>query len=53
MSLKRVCAVCIGPYLQSNVAELSTLSQSVHFGHSGIQETLIFKDQITVWNHLG
>lgn len=40
-------------YLQSNVAELATLSQSVHFGHGGIQETFVLKDQITVWNHLG
>ncbi len=40
-------------YLQSNVAELTTLSQSVHFRHGGIQETLILEDQIAVWNHLG
>lgn len=40
-------------YLQSNITELTTLPQSIHFGHGGIQETLILKDQITVWNHLG
>lgn len=44
---------CIETYLQSDITELATLSQSVHFGHGGIQESLILKDQITVWNHLG
>lgn len=48
-----VCECCNEPYLQSYITELSTLSQSVHLGHSGIQEALIFKDQITIWNHLG
>lgn len=41
------------PYLQSNVAELTTFPQRVHFGHGGVQETFILEDQITVWNHLG
>lgn len=42
-----------GEYLQSDIAELAALSQGVHFGHGGIQETLVLEDQITVWNHLG
>lgn len=48
----RLRCVC-QTYLQSDVAELTTLSQSVHFGHGGIQETFVLKDQITIWNHLG
>lgn len=48
-----VSASLCGRYLQSNVAELTALSQSVHFGHGGVQEILILKDQITIWNHLG
>lgn len=51
--LEKVETVCLdSTYLQSNIAELTTLSQRVHFSHSGIQETLILKDQIPVWNHL-
>lgn len=40
-------------YLQSDIAELTALSQGIHFGHGGIQETLVLKNQIAVWNHLG
>lgn len=39
-------------YLQSDIAELTTLSQGVHFGHGGIQETFVLKNQTAVWNHL-
>ena len=47
-------SLCLGEtYLQSHITELTTLPQSVHLRHSGIQETLIFKDQITVGNHFG
>lgn len=49
----RVMRVAWSSYLQSNVAELTTLSQGVHFGHSGIQETLILKDQVPIRNHFG
>lgn len=51
--LKRIKHLRVKTYLQSNVTELSTLSQSIHFGHGRIQETFILKDQITVWNHVG
>lgn len=37
--------------LQSDVAELSTLPQGIHLGHSGIQEGLVLEDQISIRYH--